>query len=72
LKHKFQPDFICYDKIIVEIKAVSALVDEHRAQVINYLNATGFSLGLLINFGSYPKVEYERLANTNGKVTTEP
>ena len=57
----FTPDFICFDKIIVEIKAVSALVDEHRAQLLNYLSATGCDLGLLVNFGHYPKMEYERL-----------
>jgi GxxExxY protein len=64
LKQRYEPDFICFDKIILEIKAVSALVDEHRAQVINYLNATGFKLGLLINFGHYPKLEWERIAHT--------
>jgi GxxExxY protein len=46
----FMPDFVCYDKILVEIKAVSALVDEHRAQLLNYLSATGCDLGLLVNF----------------------
>ncbi|MGA2544753.1 MAG: GxxExxY protein, partial [Verrucomicrobiota bacterium] len=40
------------------------LTDEHRAQVINYLNATGHEVALLVNFGHYPKLEYERLANT--------
>jgi GxxExxY protein len=62
LKSKFKPDFICYDKIVLEIKAVSGLTDEHRAQVQNYLRATGMKLGLLVNFGHYPKVEYERIA----------
>src|SRR5262245_36173438 len=61
LKQTYEPDFICFDKIIVEIKAVSSLVNEHRAQVHNYLKSTGFRLGLLINFGSYPKLEYERI-----------
>lgn len=61
LKQKYQPDFICYDKIIIEIKAVSQLVNEHRAQLINYLNGTGFQLGLLVNFGHHPKLEYERI-----------
>lgn len=58
---KFVPDFICYDLIIVELKAVSALCDEHRAQVHNYLKATGLRLGLLVNFGHYPQLEYERI-----------
>jgi GxxExxY protein len=51
LVQTFTPDFICYDKIILEIKAVSQLIDEHRAQVLNYLAATGCQLGLLVNFG---------------------
>ena len=61
LKGKFKPDFICHDKIVLELKAVSGLTDEHRAQVQNYLRATGLKLGLLVNFGHYPKVEYERI-----------
>jgi GxxExxY protein len=61
LKQKYVPDFICYDKIILEIKAVSSLCDEHRAQVHNYLKATGYRLGLLVSFGHYPKIESERI-----------
>ncbi len=61
LKQKYIPDLICYDKIVVELKAVKELADEHRAQVHNYLKATGMKLGLLVNFGHYPKVEYERI-----------
>ena len=61
LVQTFNLDFICYDKIIVEIKAVSVLTDEHRAQVLNYLSATSCKLGLLVNFGHYPRLEYERL-----------
>ncbi len=60
LKQIYKPDFVCYDKIIVEIKAISNLIDEHRAAVLNYLNASNFKLGLLVNFGHYPKLEYER------------
>jgi GxxExxY protein len=67
LNKTFQPDFICYEKIIVEIKSVKNLTDEHRAQVLNYLHASGMALGLLINFGHYPKLEYERIALTNPK-----
>ena len=52
---------MCYEKIIVELKAVTQLTDEHRAQVLNYLKSTGYRLGLLTNFGHYPKLEYERI-----------
>jgi len=61
LKQKYRADFVCYNKIIVEIKAVKVLNDVHTAQVINYLKATGFKLGLLVNFGSYPKVDIKRI-----------
>ena len=61
LKQTYQPDFICFEKIVVEIKAVSDLNDEHRSQVHNYLKATGYRLGLLINFGHHPKLQYERI-----------
>ena len=61
LHQTYKPDFICFEKIILEIKAVSKLTDEHRAQVHNYLKATGHKLGLLVNFGHYPKVEWERI-----------
>ena len=60
LKQGYVPDFVCCGKIIVEIKAVKTIADEHRAQIINYLKATGMQLGLLVNFGAYPKVEIER------------
>ena len=62
LRQSYTPDFVCFDKIVVELKAASALTDEHRAQVHNYLRATGHRLGLLVNFGHFPKVEYERIA----------
>jgi GxxExxY protein len=58
-KH-YEADFVCFEKVLVELKAVSRLTDEHRAQVQNYLNATGHRVGLLVNFGHYPKVEHER------------
>jgi hypothetical protein len=69
-----EPDFICLDKIILELKAATALTGEHRAQVLNYLKATGYRLGLLVNFGHDPMLEWERIANTKenslGPVTT--
>ncbi len=61
LKAVYIPDFICCEKIIVEIKALKELTDIHRAQVHNYLKATRFKLGLLVNFGEHPKVVYERI-----------
>ena len=63
LRSTFIPDLICFDKIIVELKATSKLTDEHRSQVINYLKATGFRLGLLVNFGADGGVQIERFAN---------
>ncbi len=67
LRCKYEPDFVCYEKIVVELKAVKELTDEHRAQVQNYLRATRFRLGLLVNFGHYPKIEVERIVNTCGR-----
>ena len=64
LAQTYEPDYVCFGKIILELKAVSTLTDEHRAQLLNYLNASGFELGLLVNFGRYPKLEYERFAKT--------
>ena len=53
--------FECWEEIIVEIKAVSELADVHRAQLLNYLKATGHRLDILVNFGSYPNLEWERI-----------
>ncbi len=61
LEQTYKPDFICFGKIIVELKAVKELVPEQKAQLVNYLKATGLRLGLLVNFGSYPNVEIERM-----------
>lgn len=61
LEQRYQPDFICFEAIIVEIKAVRRLLDEHRAQVQNYLRASQLKLGLLVNFSHYPRLQYERI-----------
>ena len=66
LKQIYKPDFVCYDKIIVELKAVSRLSAEHQAQVMNYLKATEYQLGLLFNFGHYPLLEQVRIPNIKG------
>jgi GxxExxY protein len=57
----YRPDFICYNLIIVELKAAHALIDQHRAQVHNYLKATKLQLGMLVNFGHYPLAQIERI-----------
>ena len=61
LTKKFTADIICYDKIIIELKAVSKINDQHKMQLTNYLAATGFKLGLLVNFNSFPKAEIIRM-----------
>ena len=61
LQSKLQPDFICFGDIILELKAVSELTDEHRSQVMNYLKASRKKLGLLVNFGHHPKAQWERI-----------
>lgn len=62
LEQTYIPDFVCFDQIIVEIKAVESICDDHRAQLLNYLHATGFRLGLLVNFATHPKLQHERFA----------
>ncbi|MDZ4778796.1 MAG: GxxExxY protein [Planctomycetia bacterium] len=64
LNQTYFPDFLCYEQIIVELKAVTGLANEHRAQAINYLRATNLQLAILVNFGHQPKLEYERLVLT--------
>ncbi|TRW89736.1 GxxExxY protein [Candidatus Methylobacter oryzae] len=61
LRQTYIPDFICHDSIIVEIKALSTITGVHKAQVLNYLKATGMRLGLLVNFGCHPKATVERI-----------
>jgi len=64
LKKFYIADLICYDKIIVEIKAVDKLTLREEGQLINYLKATGMKVGVLINFGHYPNLEWKRLVFT--------
>ena len=61
LAQRYLADLVCFDRVIVELKAVSKLTDEHRSQLLNYLHATGYRLGLLVNFGHHPKLEWERM-----------
>ena len=61
LTNKYIADIVCHDKIIVELKAVSKIDNSHKAQLMNYMAAAGFKLGLLVNFSSYPKTEIIRM-----------
>ena len=60
LEKDFRVDFLCYGKIIVELKAVTDIIEDHYAQVYNYLKTTGCELGILINFGNM-SLEYNRI-----------
>ena len=72
LKQFFKPDFIYYDKIIVEIKALDRLTSREEAQLLNYLKATGLPLGILINFGRENDLEWKRMAFTGQKSNRIP
>lgn len=63
LSVSYEPDFLCFSKVIVEIKALHSLADVHRAQVHNYLKATRLRLGFLVNFGHHPGLEIERIVH---------
>lgn len=67
LSQIYKADFLCFGKIILEIKATDKLADKDRSQILNYLNATGFEVGLLTNFGHHPKLEHERFVLTQNK-----
>ena len=62
LEKKYIADFVCFSKIIVELKALSALTSEHESQVLNYLKATGFKLSILVNFGE-ESLKYKRIVH---------
>lgn len=64
LRTSYRVDFICYDSVIVELKALPKIGNVEESQIINYLKASGLGVGLLINFGM-PKLEYKRFAYTN-------
>ena len=66
LKKYYVPDYLCYDKIVLEIKAISQCTPNEEAQIINALKATKFKVGVLINFGE-PSLYWRRYANTRNK-----
>ena len=64
LKSSYIADFLAYDEIIIEIKALKILTGREEAQLLNYLKATGKQVGLLINFGSQGKLDWKRMVLT--------
>lgn len=62
LKQYYRPDFICFDCILIELKAAKSIAPEHQAQMLNYLKASDLPLGLIVNFGHFPQVEIGRFA----------
>ncbi len=62
MEQTYRPDFVCHQSVIVEIKVLKELANEHRAQVLNYLKASQLRMGLLVNFGHHPKAQIERFA----------
>lgn len=62
LRQRYTPDFVCFERVVLELKVAREIAPEHRAQTLNYLRATGLRLGLLINFGATPEVKIERFA----------
>lgn len=67
LKKFYGADLICYEKIIVEIKAMEKLTSREESQILNYLKATGFPVGVLINFGAHNDLEWKRMVFTQYK-----
>ena len=68
----FKPDFLVGNEVIVELKAVRALVDEHRLQLLNYLRSSAFEVGLLLNFGPKPTFERMVFANSRKRIRVDP
>ena len=63
LNNQYFADLVCFEQIIVELKALNRLSGKEEAQILNYLKATNFRLGLLINFGSHGRLEWKRYIN---------
>ena len=67
LKQTYVADIICYDRILLELKAITRLAPEHHAQVMHYLKVTGLRLGILVNFGHHPQLEHQRITSGQGR-----
>ncbi|MBI4760607.1 MAG: GxxExxY protein [Chloroflexota bacterium] len=72
LKNFFKPDLICYEKVVVELKALDQLTSREETQLLNYLKATGLPVGVLVNFGGERNLEWKRMVLTPAKSTPKP
>jgi GxxExxY protein len=72
LKKSYVADLFCYEKILVEIKTLDHLTLREEAQLLNYLKATGMRVGVLINFGNYPSLEWKRMVMTKKSKLPQP
>ena len=70
MNKEYQPDFVCYNEVVVEIKAISNLSGIEEAQLINYLKATSIEVGLLINFGETVEIKRKVLDHTETSRST--
>lgn len=66
LKKKYVADMICFDKIVVEFKVLDKLTDKEESQMIHYLKTSGYKVGVLINFGSHPELEWKQFVDHKG------
>ena len=63
LKKKYVADMICFDKIVVEFKVLDKLTDKEESQMLHYLKTSGYKVGVLINFGSHPELEWKQFVD---------
>jgi GxxExxY protein len=72
LRKTFRPDFVVFDKVVVELKALERLSPREESQLLGYLKATDFQVGVLINFGSYGKLEWKRMVSPKVLSASKP
>ena len=72
LRKSFRPDLLCFGELVVELKALERLTSREESQLLNYLKSSRKPVGLVVNFGSFPKLEWKRMALTREPVSESP